>query len=379
MFYSFKPVNKIAPIALKTVEVDPNYIILNLLRRREQSIDLARRKQSVDLATSSLLNKSSIALANFSKMPKRNFCVVPSAVKKAYRERKTRAKLDLDEAEAKLWLESLETLRTRCNEEIKKDAAQKETSTETQQSEEKEIKREVCAEPAPEFQAVFCPVGVDCNPILINENVTQIGTAANCKVRLETSCDCVSPLHAVLYNDSQRWEVLNYSPFGLRVDGFQYGLETLTESDDFEDFERGYRGFIQPIATNRVRESFADRVHQLKGSMVFREDKFAKLNKKPSPSESDEEFELFDAPAATPTRSQNCDSVENKGKPKCGCSDPVSGWEAAAPLHHGSVITLGCFQFIFAIRWRNMSAIVRFYPFLPTPDNLMRHFITDFN
>merc|ERR1712130_959733 len=206
--------------------------------------------------------------------------------------------------------------------------AQKETTTETQESEEKEIKREVYEEPSPEFQAVFCPVGVDCNPILINENVTQIGTASNCKVRLETSCDCVSPLHAVLFNDSKRWEVLNYSPFGLRVDGIQYGLETSTESEDLEDFERGFRGFLQPIATQRVRDSFADRVHQLKGSMVFRDDKFAKLNKKQSPSESDEEFELSAAPS-TP---------------------PVSGWEAAAPLHHGSVITLGCFQFIFAIR-----------------------------
>ena len=57
---------------------------------------------------------------------------------------------------------------------------------------------------------------------------------SDCDLRIEPEgCNAVSELHAVLFRDGKdNWEILNYSPQGLVVDGVRYGLST--EDDDPE-------------------------------------------------------------------------------------------------------------------------------------------------
>ena len=73
-----------------------------------------------------------------------------------------------------------------------------------------------------------------------------------CEVTLNSNCLAMSDTHAVLLHDgNRRWEILNYSQFGLEVDGIRYGLE-LPEND-------------QPkIAKKQEKDPILERIHQIK-------------------------------------------------------------------------------------------------------------------
>ena len=254
-------------------------------------------------------------------MPKRVTSIVPISVKKVYSDHRQRKRFGVDAEDAKLWLESLETLRRNCGH-------KKVEKTEV----EEKIENVETADNSGAFQAVFCPIGVDCKPILITENVTKIGSAEMCKIRLGNGCSCVSAIHAILFHDGlNRWEILNYSPFGLSVDGIHYGLEATEEIQDGPEISE--------------KSEFIDRIHDIKGSLVFRENSTLgwKATKNTGNSESGDETEV-------PVKVKKIEKSNLKKSPKCGCVEPEPGWEASAPISHGSIISFGCYQFIFAVR-----------------------------
>lgn len=251
--------------------------------------------------------------------------MVPLAVKKVYEDHKKKVKFGVDAADAKLWLESLETLRRNCGHDLNVPKEPPDEAPKNVEDRSKELLNQ-----SKLFQAVFCPVGVDCQPILINENITKIGTSEMCNVRLGSGCSCVSSLHAVLFHDGlNRWELLNYSPFGLSVDGIQYGLET------FDSPELG--------SDNPTDQSFTDRVHEIKGSIIFREDNT--IAWKPTKKQT-----ITDPDAEADESLPKVKLLKSNNVSKCGCSKAEPGWEAAAPINHGSIIIFGCYQYIFAVR-----------------------------
>jgi hypothetical protein len=151
----------------KTYKVDPNYIINQLIRRRNRSERLT--------ATTALLEKSSIALANFTNIKSSKRTIVPQGVKNAYAKHKKRANINIPHEDARLLLESLETLRERCGH-SKSSTVKSKTESPKEETEKELIKHD--------FKAVFCPIGVNSKPILIKEKVTKIGTDLNCTVKL---------------------------------------------------------------------------------------------------------------------------------------------------------------------------------------------------
>jgi hypothetical protein len=141
----------------------------------------------------------------------------------------------------------------------------------------------------------------------------------------------VSPYHAVLFNHGKNhWEILNYSPHGLSVDGVEYGLE----KPEFEDIEESEI----PV------QSLKDRIHDIRGSIVFGDDNSMKWKSFKKSPESDSESENSE-----PETKPEVETDEDK-RPKCDCKDPEAGWESAAPVNHGSIINFGCHKYIFAVR-----------------------------
>ena len=73
-----------------------------------------------------------------------------------------------------------------------------------------------------------------------------------CEVTLNSNCLAISDTHAVLLHDgNRRWEILNYSQYGLEVDGIRYGLE-LPENDS------------PKITKKQEKDPILERIHQIK-------------------------------------------------------------------------------------------------------------------
>jgi len=137
------------------------------------------------------------------------------------------------------------------------------------------------------------------SPQAMSYRSLTVGTASNMDICLNMSkCDCLSEKHACVYYDEQtnHYELLNYSEHGTVVDNFLYGLdldESLSELDDSSDSE--------------LQESTAQ--------MSAR-----RLNKEVA---------------------CKCSSQTNNLSGKC--------WEGPAILNHGSHLQFGCLNFLFII------------------------------
>ena len=86
----------LSAIGIIHILVDPNFIITELLRKRQRSTNLRP-------STSKLLNDSSIELANAGSLPKRK-SIVPIGIKKAYKTRRYIDECTASEADAELVL-----------------------------------------------------------------------------------------------------------------------------------------------------------------------------------------------------------------------------------------------------------------------------------
>ena len=74
---------------------------------------------------------------------------------------------------------------------------------------------------------------------------------------LAGECDLISDIHAIIYQDGIRnWEILNYSPFGITVDGVCYGLEET--SPNLEDIAFDTVDSSAKIPTNHKFEEILD-------------------------------------------------------------------------------------------------------------------------
>lgn len=194
----------------------------------------------------------------------------------------------------------------------------------------------------------------------------KIGTRSDCDLRIEPEdCNAISELHAVLFRDGKdNWEILNYSPQGLVVDGVRYGLSTeddepqsdsepaspetnhqFEELVDHSEYSptkppagQGKRSF-EVLMTDKVKPAggrdteqydlLKQRVHSIQGTLVCNDDKTLTWRTEST------------APIVKKRKRQR----ETKA---CVCDDFESGWEAAAPINHGSLLEIGCHKFLFA-------------------------------
>jgi len=304
-------------------EVDPQYVITKLLHKNQRSDRLR--------ASNSLLSKTSVSLANHFSFGRKKRSIVPQGVKDAYKKHAQKDRLNHDE-EAKLFIESLQNLRKYCGT-SSTEKTKIDSSSMLENDVSSEIKEKKESPNMQNFKAVLCPVGIDAAPILINEDLVKIGKSEMCEVTLNSNCLAMSDTHAVLLHDgNRRWEILNYSQFGLEVDGIRYGLE-LPEND-------------QPkIAKKQEKDPILERIHQIKGSFAINDSgKLEWRDTVPPCSSSDEESENLTQPVKSEFPPENTTLL------KCGCSAPSPGWEAAAPVSHGSTLKIGCLKFLFAIR-----------------------------
>ena len=180
----------------------------------------------------------------------------------------------------------------------------------------KEEIEELNDETKPEINALICPIGRDARPFVINKSLVRIGSSISCDITLSPKLDCynVSPIHAIIYRDGKKWELLNYSPFGVTVDGVRYGLEDadLEDEDDFlkyvdtspispnpefeEEFpdvgklgsvssriqtkvQRNYKQLMNDRVKKNICpdedeiEAMKDQIHSIQGSLTIKEDK----------------------------------------------------------------------------------------------------------
>uniref|UniRef100_A0A8C4R5Y2 PHD finger protein 12 n=1 Tax=Eptatretus burgeri TaxID=7764 RepID=A0A8C4R5Y2_EPTBU len=138
--------------------------------------------------------------------------------------------------------------------------------------------------------AIATLVPVPCGEeVRLHRRVSYLGTAPDSDICLQHSgcCCSVSAKHACLYYDesSQQWELLNYSSYGTLVDGVTYGCDNPTLS-----------------------------------------------------SEVKSEVGVLKNPISCCITSQ----------PPCATGSQF-GWEGPATLHHGSLLSLGCFSFVFSL------------------------------
>ncbi|XP_075747165.1 PHD finger protein 12 isoform X2 [Rhipicephalus microplus] len=139
-------------------------------------------------------------------------------------------------------------------------------------------------------RAMVCPVGSKGSPVPMPYRTLTLGSGADMDVCLRDfgHCDFVSAKHACIFYDEigKHYELLNYSEHGTTVDNVLY-------SCDF----------------------------------------------------SDKRLQATSTPATL--------AAPRPGiRRTCGCHvNPVgaAGWEGTALLHHGSLIKLGCLQFVFSV------------------------------
>ena len=129
-----------------------------------------------------------------------------------------------------------------------------------------------------------------------------IGSASNMNVCLDKSnhCECISDKHACIYYDEQtnHYELLNYSEFGTTVDNCKYGLDT----------------------SNTVDYSDSDSDLENPGSKEMSSKSLNYLLKDEC----------------------QCRSIETNREVK-------KYWEGPALLNHGSHLKIGCLSFLFII------------------------------
>ena len=89
----------------------------------------------------------------------------------------------------------------------------------------------------------------------------------------------MSSTHAVIYHDGmQNWEILNYSPFGITVDGIRHGLEE--DCINLQDTHLDHCDSNSKIPINSIYEQIFD-VNKTAGSARLQEkvciDQFSNL------------------------------------------------------------------------------------------------------
>lgn len=172
------------------------------------------------------------------------------------------------------------------------------------------------AVPAPSRQravqqprAVVCPVNARGGAVPMLYRTLTLGSGADMDVCLGDfgHCDMVSSKHACIFFDeiSKHYELLNYSEHGTTVDNVLY-------SCDFSDKR-------SPTTATTL------------GGGGLR----------------------AQATAAAAPRSHPPPRTGVAVRRTCGCrTNPIggaAGWEGTALLHHGSLIKLGCLQFVFSV------------------------------
>ena len=62
-------------------------------------------------------------------------------------------------------------------------------------------------------------------------------------------------------------------------------------------------------------------------------------------------------------------NLEQREMKTCICDDFEPGWEAAAPINHGSLLEIGCHKFLFATHWNRVPFLLLlfFYPIRSQP------------
>lgn len=158
-------------------------------------------------------------------------------------------------------------------------------------------------------RAVVCPVNARGGAVPMLYRTLTLGSGADMDVCLGDfgHCDMVSSKHACIFFDeiSKHYELLNYSEHGTTVDNVLY-------SCDFSD--------KRSSTTPGVGSSGGLRAQ---------------------------------AAAAAATRSHPPPRSGVPVRRTCGCrANPIggaAGWEGTALLHHGSLIKLGCLQFVFSV------------------------------
>lgn len=154
-------------------------------------------------------------------------------------------------------------------------------------------------------RAVVCPVNARGGAVPMLYRTLTLGSGVDMDVCLGDfgHCDLVSSKHACIFFDeiSKHYELLNYSEHGTTVDNVLY-------SCDFSD-----KRSATPAASGLRAQ----------------------------------------AAAAAAARSHLSPRTGVAVRRTCGCrTNPIggaAGWEGTALLHHGSLIKLGCLQFVFSV------------------------------
>lgn len=87
--------------------------------------------------------------------------------------------------------------------------------------------------------AILCSIGTNAKPFVFGEKAcVKIGSRSDCDVIIDPGpCAAVAAVHAILFREGNNWEILNYAPPGLVVDGVRYGLSSETHADSEPEIE----------------------------------------------------------------------------------------------------------------------------------------------
>lgn len=152
----------------------------------------------------------------------------------------------------------------------------------------------------------------------------SIGTSGHCDIVLSNAKNCkrVSTLHARVFYDEvgERYELLNYSCYGTVVNGFLYGIDGSAQSLQLNN------KYHKPCKSHRSHASQGWKLSKAIQSVIYK---------------SEPDVRHVKDEAKVKTSSHTCKCHTKKGR-RCG-------WEGAAILYHGSVISFGCNEFVFSL------------------------------
>lgn len=149
----------------------------------------------------------------------------------------------------------------------------------------------------------------DSELILITKRTTKVGSAPACDIVLAGDCAAISGHHLTLIFDrlEQRFELLNYSPFGMEIDGVRYSMGQPSNSLDHHHHQGG-------SVDSKIRSFLSQGKPQLETTTKL-------------------------------TPSWPCaQCAQSNAK-----SAALAGFDGPAQLRNGSVIRVGCVKLLFVI------------------------------
>ncbi|XP_062340884.1 PHD finger protein 12-like [Osmerus eperlanus] len=208
------------------------------------------------------------------------------------------------------------------------------------------------AHKAIQARAVFYPLAGTGSAVNMCYRTLHMGTGADMDVCLTNygHCNYLSGKHACIFYDenTKQYELLNYSEHGTTVDNVLYSCDFSEKIQPSPSSSLVAK--VQSIIKRcRRREQQGEATGEAVEATVMSQ----------GPGEAVE--------ALCDCRSSSCSMVGGTG---AGWGGAGAGWEGTALLHHGSLIKMGCMQFLFSVtefaclppKEENQAALASLHP-----------------